>query len=729
MPLARLPIRAESAREHADPRFRAIFDQATVGLAYTDLCGRFLEANRKLCELLGYTADELRTLTTSQLAHPDERDQQERLNSELLSGKHDSYTTEDRYFRKDGELLWIRRTVTLLDRSADNEPGLVQVFEYAAERRELEERFRATFDHASVGIMHSSLDRTILAVNRKFCDMVGYTSEELQLGSVRRVHHPDDSDADQSLEKQLVAGKIDSFAFEKRYIRKDGSVFWANRTVSMVRDDMGRPKYFIRVIEDISARKEAEKRLLYVAQHDALTDLPNRTLIREHLTAALGRSARNDRRLAVLFVDLDGFKLANDSHGHEAGDTLLKVAAKRLLTQLRQGDMVGRLAGDEFVLICEDIDDPGTISQLAQRIQETLRHTVAFRDTHLVVTASIGIAIGHGSTHSVDGLLASADTAMYEIKSRGGDGWQFFSEDLHAQAHQRIAITNGLRVAIERNELYPRFQPIVAAQSGQIVGAELLLRWRSPEGEVPPAAFIPIAEATRSILPIGRWVFREGCLAQVAWQQRWRDQAPYVSVNVSARQLSNETLVADFAAILEATGADPDRIHLEVTETALMADIDTGSRVLDDLARLGLHIAIDDFGTGYSSLAQLTRLPVGVLKIDPTFVAGIEEHREGRTVVRAIISLGRALGLRLVAEGVETAHQLVELQACGCDFVQGYYFHRPLDELSFISVVDGGLADKGLSPVRLTCTTGGTPGQADTRKQARPAEARRLTDG
>ena len=682
-----------------------------VGLARTDLDGRFVEANRKLCELLGYTADELRTLTTSRLTHPEERDQQERLDRELLSGKRNSFSSETRYFRKDGELLWIRRTATLLDSAVEGEPALVQVFEYVAERRELEERFRATFDHASVGIMHSSLNRQILAVNRKFCEMVGYTAEELQLGSVRRVHHPDDSDADQSFEKQLVAGEIDSFAFEKRYIRKDGSVFWANRTVSLARDEAGRPKYFIRVIEDISARKEAEKKLIYLAHHDALTALPNRTLIREHLAAALGRSARNDRRLAVLFVDLDGFKLANDTHGHEAGDTLLKVVANRLLTQLRQGDKVGRLAGDEFVLICEDLDDPTAISLLAQRIKDTLRQPVTFRETQLVVTASIGIAIGHGSSHSVDGLLVSADTAMYGIKSKGGDGWQFFSEDLQAQAQQRIAITNGLRLAIERDELYPRFQPIVAAQSGQIVGAELLLRWRSPEGEVSPGVFIPIAEMTRSILPIGRWVFREGCRAQVAWRRRWGDRAPYVSVNVSARQLSEETLVPDFAAILEATGADPDLIHLEVTETALMADVESGARVLNDLTRLGLQIAIDDFGTGYSSLAQLTRLPVGVLKIDPTFIAGIEEHREGRTVVRAIIGLGQALGLLLVAEGVETPCQLLELQNCGCDLVQGYYFHRPLDEGTFIAIVDSELAGKALDQV----ACGGQPSSASQR--------------
>jgi EAL domain-containing protein (putative c-di-GMP-specific phosphodiesterase class I) len=289
----------------------------------------------------------------------------------------------------------------------------------------------------------------------------------------------------------------------------------------------------------------------------------------------------------------------------------------------------------------------------------------------------------------VEELLVAADTAMYEIKSKGGDGWEFFSEEQHAQGRRRIAIINGLRRAIDRNELSPRFQAIVAAESGRIVGAELLLRWHPPEGEVSPAVFIPIAETTRSILPIGKWVFREGCRAQVDWHRRWGDDAPYVSLNVSARQLTEETLVSDFAMILQSTGADSDRIHLEVTETALMADVVIGTRVLNDLSRLGLHIAIDDFGTGYSSLAQLIHLPVDVLKIDTSFVAGIGAHRESRTVVHAIISLGRALGLKLIAEGVETAAQLLELRAYGCDFVQGYYFHRPLEEAAFISVVDG----------------------------------------
>ncbi len=709
MQLSIHPVSIRSAQERDESRFEAMFAQAMVALAYTDLEGRFIEANRKLCELLGYTAEELRGLTTSELTHPDERAEQERLTRNLLESNHTSISSETRYCRRDGEFLWIRRTATLLVGLQHSEPRLVQVFEQTAERRELEERFRATFDHASVGIMHSSLDRRILAVNRKFCEMVGYSAEELQLGSVKRLHHPEDSDADQAFEKQLVAGEIDSFSFEKRYVRKDGSVFWANRRVSMARDEQGRPRYFIRVIEDISARKEAESKLKYVAHHDALTDLPNRTLIREHLTAALARSARNDRGLAVLFVDLDGFKLANDTYGHEAGDLLLQTVASRMRAQLRQGDLAGRLAGDEFVVICEDLEDEAGISGLAQRIKDALRQPVAFRDTQLVVTASIGIAIGHGSSQSVDGLLAAADTAMYGVKGKGGDGWQFFSDALQTQAQQRIAITHGLRFAIERNELYPRFQPIVSAQNGTVVGAELLLRWRSADGDISPAIFIPIAEMTRSILPIGRWVFREGCRAQTAWRQRWGDQAPYVSVNVSARQLSEETLVRDFTEILQATGADPHRIQVEVTETALMGDVEAGARALDDLSRLGLRIAIDDFGTGYSSLAQLTRLPVSILKIDTTFVAGMEQGREGRTVVSAIIGLGRALGLQLVAEGVETAGQLLELRAFGCDLFQGYYFHRPLDEASFIAVVDGELADGSPDPVtgRLSLPAGG----------------------
>ncbi|MDO8933859.1 MAG: EAL domain-containing protein, partial [Rhodocyclaceae bacterium] len=435
-------------------------------------------------------------------------------------------------------------------------------------------------------------------------------------------------------------------------------------------------------------RKRAEEELTRRATHDPLTGLPNRALIRERLANALQRSKRQGLSVALLFVDLDGFKLVNDTHGHEAGDALLKVVAARLLEQVRPGDTVARLAGDEFVILCEQLEQPATISTLAERINDSLRQTVDFDGIPLFVTASIGVAIGHGSTHSADDLLRSADTAMYAVKEKGRDGWQFFSDSLQDQARQRLVITQGLRLALERNELSPRFQPIVDAASGRIVGAELLLRWHPPEGEVSPAVFIPIAEMTGSIVAIGAWVFRHACRAEADWRRRWGVDAPYVSVNVSARQLGEETLAEDFAAILAETAADPSRLLLEITETSLMADVESNLRVLRRLADLGLRVAVDDFGTGYSSLAQLTRLPVNVLKIDRAFVDGIEKTPESRTVVRAVIGLGRALGLKLVAEGVETEAQWLELNAYGCDFIQGYLFHRPLEEAVFMATVE-----------------------------------------
>lgn len=476
--------------------------------------------------------------------------------------------------------------------------------------------------------------------------------------------------------------------------RKDGSFFPLEASIAKFRE--GDDWLLVVTLRDITERKRAEEELTRRATHDTLTGLPNRALIRERLAHALQHSRRTGMNVALLFVDLDGFKLINDTHGHEAGDELLKTIASRLIEQVRPGDTVGRLAGDEFVVLCEQVEQPISMSVLAARINDVLRQAVIFQGTDLFVTGSIGVAIGNGSTHSADDLLRYADTAMYAVKESGRDGWQFFSESLQEQAQQRLTITNGLRLAIERHEFSVRFQPIVSAESGRIAGAELLLRWKPASGEVSPAVFIPIAELTGAIVPIGLWVFREACRAEAEWRHRWGSAAPYVSVNVSARQLNEDGLVEEFSGILQETGADPTRLLLEITETALMADVETNLRILRRLADLGLRVAVDDFGTGYSSLAQLTRLPVNVLKIDRAFVDGIEKNEESRTIIRAVIGIGRSLGLKLVAEGVETGAQQRELCTYGCDLIQGYYFHRPLEEKVFCETFEreqGDLAD------------------------------------
>jgi len=431
-------------------------------------------------------------------------------------------------------------------------------------------------------------------------------------------------------------------------------------------------------------------------KHDALTGLSDRCAIRARIDSALQRSRSNKSSTALLLIDINGFKLVNHTHGQEIGDLLLMTVASRLQGQIRQGESAGRLGDNEFVVLCEQVGQAATMSLLAERINDILRQPVVIAGLTLSVTASVGIVVDSDGTQTANDMLRHADAAVQAVKARGDGGWQFFSAHIHEPAQQRMKIASGLSMALARNEFSPHFQAIVVADSGRIVGAELLLRWNPPEGPVSPTVFIPIAEMTGAIIEIGAWVFRQACLAEANWRRRWGEQAPYVSVNVSTRQLNDETLVDMFAAALRETGADPTRLLLEITETALMADIDKNLNVLHRLADLGLRLAIDDFGTGYSSLAQLTRMPVNVLKVDKAFVDNIDKDPESRAVIRAVLSMGRALGLKLVAEGVENSDQQAELCAHGCDFIQGYHFHRPLPEAAFVDTVEREIRDGAL---------------------------------
>lgn len=469
--------------------------------------------------------------------------------------------------------------------------------------------------------------------------------------------------------------------------RKDGTFFPLEASIGKFRN--GDQWILVATLRDISAQKNKQIDLLWQATHDELTGLPNRNLIHERLTHALQRSRRQGLGLALLFVDLDDFKLINDTYSHKTGDQVLKIVGNQLIDMVRPGDTVARVSSDEFVILCEQLEQPTSISALAERINYTLRQPFELNGRQLYLSASIGIAVGHGSTHSADDLLRAADTAMNEVKAQGRDNWHFFSAGLEEKVRKKLSISNGLRLAIEKDELSVRFQPIVDTLSTRIVGAEMLLRWHPEEGPISPALFIPIAEMTGSIIPIGNWVFSQACQAEVEWRNRWGEQAPpYISVNVSARQLNEKNLLAEIQAMIKSYACDPSRILLEITETALMADIDTNLRMLRNLADLGFRVAIDDFGTGYSSLAQLTKLPVNVLKIDKAFIDGIEHQPESRAVVKAVIGLGRAVGLKMIAEGVESPAQLLELRNFGCDLVQGYLFYRPLEKNQFIEVVE-----------------------------------------
>jgi diguanylate cyclase (GGDEF)-like protein len=434
-----------------------------------------------------------------------------------------------------------------------------------------------------------------------------------------------------------------------------------------------------RTIRYAVERKRVETELAHQALHDPLTGLPNRALFLDRLGLALLRSERRPLSVAVLFLDLDRFKVINDGLGHEAGDQLLRAAADRITGVLRPEDTVARFGGDEFTILCEDLGGERDITLIAERIGAAL--APAFELTHgeIFVTASIGIALATESHQSPDELVRDADAAMYRAKERGKARYELFDEAMHTRAVRRLDTENALHRAVERGEFRLHYQPEVDVESGQIVGVEALIRWEHPErGLVNPLEFIAVAEDTGLIVPIGNWVLEESCRQARAWRSAHPDLPPLLAcVNLSARQLGRPDLVDSIARILEETGTNPGDLCLEITESVLMEDVESTLGALSALKTLGVKLSVDDFGTGYSSLSYLKRFPVSLLKVDKSFIDGLGRDTEDTAIVEAVIGLAHALGLTAVAEGVETKEQLAHLNILGCDLYQGYYFSRP----------------------------------------------------
>ncbi|MEW6471799.1 MAG: EAL domain-containing protein [Actinomycetota bacterium] len=432
--------------------------------------------------------------------------------------------------------------------------------------------------------------------------------------------------------------------------------------------------------------------LAHQALHDALTGLPNRLLVAQRLDQALERSARGGAAVSVLFVDLDRFKLINDSRGHAAGDELLVTVAERLRRVVRAEDVVARFGGDEFVIVvCEDDAEALEASSMAERILEVLRQPVLVEGQEVFLSASVGIAVADGAC-SPNSLLRDADAAMYRAKEKGRDRCEFFDATMRTEATELLAMQSALHRAIERDELRVFYQPVVDLRSGVVAGVEALLRWDSPQhGLVSPASFIPLAEETGLIGPIGAWVLDQSTAQLARWRQRSWGRSLTVSVNLSARQLRRRELVPVLLSSLLGSGIDPAALCLELTETTFMEDADNHREALAGIKGLGLELAIDDFGTGYSSLTYLKRFPVSVLKIDHSFVRGLGEDDADTAIVKSVIDLAHALGLVVVAEGVETDNQVAHLRRLGCDLAQGYFFARPQPAEELEALLEAGL--------------------------------------
>jgi diguanylate cyclase (GGDEF)-like protein len=437
---------------------------------------------------------------------------------------------------------------------------------------------------------------------------------------------------------------------------------------------------FTAFLRDLTERKQVERELTRLAFHDTLTGLPNRALFADRLQQALARAERYQEPLAVMFLDLDNFKIVNDSIGHEAGDQLLIAVAERLRGCVRPQDTVARFGGDEMAILVEGFEDRTEVIGFAERIAEALRAPISLANHELFVTASIGIALGTSGQEDAEGLLRKADLAMYRSKASGKAQHTVFDQSMNAAALERLRLGSDLHLAIERGELTLLYQPIVTLKSREIEELEALIRWEHPViGTISPVQFIPIAEENGLIVPVGRWVLAEACRQLRAWQRQQPALADLVmSVNLSAKQLNDPDLVPEIARVLTETGLEPRCLKLELTETTVMADVATTAGTLRDLKALGLALAIDDFGTGYSSLSYLKRLPLDTLKVDRSFVDGLGTDPQDTAIVRTVIALAKSLHLEVTGEGVETVEQSEQLLTLGCDRGQGYLFARPL---------------------------------------------------
>lgn len=555
----------------------------------------------------------------------------------------------------------------------------------AAERalRKAELKYRGLFENAIEGIFQAAPDGSITDANPALARIFGYASPAEFMAALNdeNVTLFEEDGRDREFRTLLLAqGEV--LDFESQVCRKDDRIIWISQNARAVRDEAGRVLFYEGSVEDVTARREAQDRLVHQAYHDPLTGLPNRTLFLDHLGMAMRRrERRKDYIFAVLYLDLDRFKVINDSLGHAIGDQLLTTVAERLGVCVREVDTVARFGGDEFAVLLEDLVAPREAIKIARRILDDIGRPYELSGYEVRTSASIGIVLTTEGYETPELILRDADTAMYKAKEQGKARFKVFNQKMHDQAMHLLELESDLRKALERDEFVLYYQPIIDLESGRLAGFEALVRWIHPQlGLVGPMEFIPLAEDTGLIFGLGEWVFRKACAQASAWGKAFGENGgvPDVAVNLSPKQFMQPNLVQVMQQIIEQSGADPARLKVEITETVLMDNAEAAVEMLTKLRRLGLRLSIDDFGTGYSSLSYLQRFPVDILKIDRSFISGFGEARESQVMVRSIVSLARNLNLKVVAEGVDRQAQCGLLRELDCDFAQGFLFSRPV---------------------------------------------------
>jgi diguanylate cyclase (GGDEF)-like protein/PAS domain S-box-containing protein len=673
---------AEQALRTSEERYRDVFEASPLPMwVWDDETLDILAVNQAASTRYGYSRDEFLRMNVRDVWAPGEATRYER--NIRNRTREQTLQMRRKHRTKDGAILDTEVTARLF--TLDGRPVWLTLVNDVSERvraeaalRESEEQFRQLAGNIpQVFWITDTSHRQTLYVSPAAETMLGRPLQDIlsdPRALVRAVHKADRARVYSARKSAVESGYDETY----RIVRADGSTRWVHDRAFPVRDGDGRVYRIAGIAEDVTDRKHAEERLEHLAHYDVMTNLPNRVLFYDRLKHALVQAKRNRWTMGIMFIDVDRFKNVNDTLGHAIGDDLLQQIAGRLTRSVRSGDTVGRLGGDEFSIVLSTLASAQDVNIVAQKIMTAFNEPFRLEGTEVYVTVSIGITLFPDDSSDQDILIRNADAAMYRAKELGRNSYQFYTPEMNASAVRFLGMESGLRHALERNEFLMYYQPKASVADGDMTGLEALLRWRHPErGLVSPAEFIPLLEETGFIIQVGEWVLRAVCSQIKAWEHAGVRPVP-VAVNLSARQFAAKDLGPSIRRILEEHQVDPTLIELEITESSLMANIEEAARTLEYLDRLGVSLSIDDFGTGYSSLGYLKRFPLSALKIDRTFVRDITSDGDDATITRAVISMAHNLGLKVIAEGVETRAQLEFLAEYGCNEIQGYYFSHPM---------------------------------------------------
>jgi diguanylate cyclase (GGDEF)-like protein/PAS domain S-box-containing protein len=677
---------AEEKLRISETKFNAIATQSTEGITVANPEGNYTFVNPAFCEMLGYCEEELLQMTVFDVKAPEQD----------TSSFNRSKTSEEALAihvllrRKDGTVFTSEVIGKMID--FDGQPQVLGTIRDITEKVKAEEQIRSlslAIEQSPVCVVITDTDGRIEYVNSAFEHITGYSVAEASGLNLRLLESDETPDSRYNELWQAIA-RGERWQGELQSRKKNGDVFWEYSHFAPVTNDSGYISHYLAVKEDITFRKQQEDNILRQAHFDSLTDLPNRFLSLDRLSQLLNEAQRNNDKVAVLFLDLDDFKKVNDTLGHETGDKLLVEAAERLRSAVRSGDTVGRLGGDEFIVLLGGLEDEVDARAVTENLLNGFKHVFRIDGRELILTTSIGIAIFPEDGDTVSQILRNADSAMYHAKELGRGTYSYFTETMNHEVSRRLALEEQIHGALDRGEFELLYQPKIDVSNGTIIGTEALLRWHNPAlGEVSPVEFVPIAEQTGLIVPIGRFVLIEALTKTAQWRKKHEPDFQ-IAVNLSPRQFRDPGLVSFIKDAIHQSSVTGHCLELEITEGVLLAGHSFVDDILSELSEIGVSIAMDDFGAGYSSLSYLRRYPFDVLKIDRSFISDITVDPADRKLINAVIAMAHGLNLKVVAEGVETEGQLNHLKEQNCDYAQGYLFSQPVSPEALTKMLEPG---------------------------------------